>query len=578
MRLEFRRRQQRPVAGIAAAAPAAGLDALLHPPWAGEGDGRDELLKAWCLGAGIPADDPRGAETAATELIRAAHEALAPSGVSSGTDVDCRRLTTSLAAVSSDPAGHGRLVRELVDRGLSAAPPPSGQRDLPERRAEHELEFGRVMIGRIASGTSSAIAKKNPAQVQGKGFAVDLDVLRTSLLVVGPPGSGKTTAFARPIIEHLALQSLAQSASVVVLDPKGDDFAIEGWFDYTIDLTSPSTSAGFSLYGGASTAHEAADRLAAALLPSVTADTAYFIDSAKNALYSVLAPFHQAHEGRWPTIRQLLDMLVNPTGSTLQGVRDRLRNQGKLRDLELELKMRDRQTRARDDAASSLAERLGLLNRPHLIAILDERSPKFEMRQINSPTRVRIALPEEQSPDAVKILSRLAISQFVQVVASPDTNRSVFKGLVCDEASRFLDDYVVAAVRKIRSNNAGLVLLTQSLMDIPRELRGSLFASTGCKAVFAGLGPEDAKMLSEYWGTTTVGETTSQIAIRRGTSVPVLDGRLDKEHAPVPTEQRGASYSRSIREVEQPLWSPSEIINDIPRRYYRLEAPISSIR
>jgi hypothetical protein len=138
---------------------------------------------------------------------------------------------------------------------------------------------------------------------------------------------------------------------------------------------------------------------------------------------------------------------------------------------------------------------------------------------------------------------------------------------VCDEASRFLDDYVVAAVRKIRSNNAGLVLLTQSLMDIPRELRGSLFASTGCKAVFAGLGPEDAKMLSEYWGTTAVGETTSQIAIRRGTSVPVLDGRLDKEHAPVPTEQRGASYGRSIREVEQPLWSPSEIINDIPHRH-----------
>lgn len=44
------------------------------------------------------------------------------------------------------------------------------------------------------------------------------------MLVVGPPGSGKTRRFAVPVAEHLCLRALANQAAVVVIDPEGDDF------------------------------------------------------------------------------------------------------------------------------------------------------------------------------------------------------------------------------------------------------------------------------------------------------------------------------------------------------------------
>lgn len=476
-------------------------------------------------------------------------------------DVDTARIQRELER-AEDPYAHGQLVREIADRGFEARLPASRQRDLPGRAFTHDLGGGTVQLGSVASRRACTVADKNPRALQGAPFGLDVDVLRTSLLVVGPPGSGKTHAVARPLIEHLALQSLAGAASVVVLDPKGDDFALEGWFDHTIDLTSP-TSCGFSLFGGSDDPALAADRLASALVPRDSA--AFFVDSAKNALNSVLGPFHAAHRGRWPTVRELLGMLTEPNGATMQGVRERLKNQGRFEEFRLEMNARERQVGRRDDSAAGLTERIGLLNRPHLTRILDGDGPRFEMSQINRPTRVRIALPEAQSPDAVRILARLAIAQFIQVVADPRTNREIFKGLVCDEASRFIDSDTVAAVRQIRSNNAGLALLTQGISDIPADIRDSLFTSTGCKAVFAGLSPSDARLLSEYWGTRAVQEKTRQSHSTEGWSV-------DQLGTPDGVSQR-AGYRRSqgrgtsVREVDKALWSPSEITNAIPAHH-----------
>jgi hypothetical protein len=482
-----------------------------------------------------------------------------------GSDVDRARIRRALETARGDSKLHVELVETLIAEGSGAFVHPSGQRNLPGRRARHDLGARAVALGRIADAVPVAV-DKNPAELLGRPFGLDLDLLRTSLLVIGPPGSGKTRSFAEPIIEHLALEALAREASLVVLDPKGDDFAFDGWFDYTIDIGNPHASCGFSLFGGADSPAEAADRLASALIPAATPETAYFTDSAKNALYNALAPYLAAHDGRWPTLRALLDLLTSPGGSTWQSVRDRLRNKGRLKEFELELSARERQTSRRDDPAASLAERLGLLNRPHLVQLFDVQEPRFGMRQIDTPVRVRIALPEEQSPDAVRILARLAISQFAQVASSPKANRSIFKGLVCDEAGRYIDDYVVGAVRKIRSNNAGMVLLTQSLADIPADLCDSLFTSTGGKAVFAGANPRDAESLSAYWGTRFAPEITHHAGVQEGRSLTTrgiipLPGDITRGR------QRSVSHSTSIRQEERLLWSAGEVINAIPARH-----------
>lgn len=480
-------------------------------------------------------------------------------------EVDRARIVGAVRKAAGDPAGTAGVMETIRTLGAAAFLHPSGQRDLPARFCAHDLERGQVRLGRATD------EPRNPAQLQGRDFALDSVMLTTSLLACGPPGSGKTRGFAVPIAEHLCLQALANQASVVVIDPKGDDFAVPGMFDIDIDLANPAGPWGFDLYGGASSPEEAADRLASALLPpDISADKAYFIDASKNALYLALAPFHAAN-GRYPTVRQLLGMLAGEE-RLLQSVRDKLRSRGLLPDYEDLLATRERQRRRRDDPANSLVERVGLLNRPSLVSLLDSKQRTFSMRDINQPTRVRIALPEGIFPEAARMLARLAIAQFVQVCSSPQTNTAIFKGLVIDEAGRYVDDYVTRGVQRVRSHNAGLILLTQALDEFPEDLLPVIFSSVGCKALFAGVNPKDAEYFADFWGTRWVEELT--LSSRAGQtsglneahdSSTVGSGGVSFTHRP-DTYFRSSTFSTgaSVKQVERYLWSPSEITNDIP--------------
>ena len=234
-------------------------------------------------------------------------------------DVDRARIARVIERSVADPEELEKLTRAVERDNSAALVHPSQQRNLPGPRfARHNLLAGQVRLGEVVADHRSDF------EVTGD-FGIDLDVLRTSLLVVGPPGSGKTRGIATPVVEHLSLAALTGKASMVVIDPKSTDFAYDGWFDVTIDPLNPSC--GFSLFGGSRTADVAADRLASALLPPrVSDDKAYFIDASKNALYACLAPFEAAYQ-RWPTVPELLGLLRADQAS-MDRVKERLQGSG----------------------------------------------------------------------------------------------------------------------------------------------------------------------------------------------------------------------------------------------------------
>ncbi|QSB15428.1 TraM recognition domain-containing protein [Natronosporangium hydrolyticum] len=498
--------------------------------WLRGGSGRRGTGTPWSF---LHSEYPAAASTL-DQLL--AHRALS--------DVDVARIGRLLTHAQADPARISAAAAEVMTAGAAAGLHRSAQHDLPgERLAQHNLEYGQVRLGRVVPTAAGGFGAT-------RDFGIDRDVLRTSLLVVGPPGSGKTRSFGLPVVEHLVLTALTNQASVLVVDPKGDDFAYAGWFDVTLDPLAPT--AGLSLYGGSPAPEVAADRLASALLPPTTSDdVAYFMDASRNALYACLAPFRLAFD-RWPTVRELLALLRVEQG-TVDKVRAALkgRDSGESRRL---LASRAAQRDARLDPAASMIERLGLLDRPRLVQLLDHQQPRFEMAQLNSPVRVRVALPESEYPDASRILARLLVSQFVQLTSAANTNRSIFKGLVIDEAGRFVDDYVARGVQKLRSNNAGLVLIAQTLSDFPGHVRGTVLGSVGCKAVFGGVDPADAAVFSRWFGDHWVDEVTHG----QQRSYSHSESRQG--------EQEGYRLGDSVstRRVERPRWSVSEIVSGLP--------------
>jgi hypothetical protein len=344
---------------------------------------------------------------------------------------------------------------------------------------------------------------------------------------------------------------------VVVIDASGTDLDLPGVYDIDIDATKPDEPWGFDLFGGATVPDEAADRLAGALLDSNSGD-APAADAARNALDAVLGAYH-ALQGHYPTLRELIDLLADSAAlGALRVEAEVAGDQDALRRVAVRERQLSEGTAGRADPAAPVIERLRLLDRPALVELFDGKPLRFAMRDIDRPLRVRVALPESTHPQAARILARLAIAQFVQVVAAPNADRSVFKGLIVDGAGRFVDSYVVQGLQRARAANAGLVLLAQSMREFPEELRATVFANTGCKAVFAGVDPQDATYVADWWGKNWVAETT----VTTGTSTT----QQNRERLRVLTGNQSITYQHSVatKAVERYVWSPSEVINDIP--------------
>ncbi|MDH6137236.1 hypothetical protein P3T37_006668 [Kitasatospora sp. MAA4] len=469
------------------------------------------------------------------------------------TDVDYVRIHRVWQEVQAEPGLAVAFGEQVALRGAAACAHPSEARDLPVRGAEHDL-----LVGQVRLGTAQDVPK-NPAAYRGAGFALDPQVLGTSLLAVGPAGTGKTARLARPVAEALCLQALARTACVVVISAAGADLGPDASYDVVIAPGDPSSAYGLDLYGAANDPDEAAARLADALLPD---ELALRAESARIALQQVVGPFHAGY-GRYPTVRELRALLSGePEG--WEALVKALGASGRLGVHEPDVQHRRRQHGRADDPGALLADRLALLDRPAFAGCFspagEDVRPAFAMRALEHPLRVRVKLPERSHPEAARMLSRLVVGQFMQAAAAR-VDRSLFAGLVVDDASAALDAGTVLALRGMRGANAGAVLLLRSLVDVPEALRVPLFGAVGCRMAFPGIAPWDGKLFSEAWGTVLVRERAVTLAPDTSGGMVRKAGRLTRKALAGTAAQ---TESVTTREVERERWSPSDLAHALP--------------
>jgi hypothetical protein len=105
-------------------------------------------------------------------------------------DVDRARIAFAIGRSAADSDKLERLANAIQQDRSAALVHPSKQRNLPGSRfARHNLLAGQVRLGEVVPDHRSDF------DITGD-FGIDLDVLRTSMLVIGPPGSGKTRGIA----------------------------------------------------------------------------------------------------------------------------------------------------------------------------------------------------------------------------------------------------------------------------------------------------------------------------------------------------------------------------------------------
>ncbi|GAA2840915.1 hypothetical protein GCM10010441_76410 [Kitasatospora paracochleata] len=467
-------------------------------------------------------------------------------------DVDYVRIHQAWRSVVAEPSLVGEFVEQVAARGAAACGHPSGARDLPGRGGRHDL-----LVRQVRLGTTQDVIK-NPLSHRSAGFALDPEVLGTSLLAVGPAGTGKTAGLARPVAEALCLQALAGAACAVVVGAAEADLGPDSWYDVVIAPGDPAAPYGLDLYGAAPTADEAAARLADALLPDELASRG---ESARTAMQQVVGPFQAAY-GRYPGVRELRGLLGGePEGWA--AVAEGLRAAGRYAEFEADLQQRAARHGRADDPGALLADRLALLDRPALASAFSggpDARPAFAMRALEHPLRVRVKLPERSHPEAARMLSRLLVGQFVQAVTARK-DRTLFAGLVVDDATAAVDAQTVRGLQGMRGANAGAVLLLRTLADLPEALRAPLFGAVGCRMAFPGIAPWDGKLFSEAWGTHLVKETAI-------THTPDTSGGMLRRSARTVRKllsgTTAQTQSVTTRDVERHRWSPSDLAHALP--------------
>ncbi|MEU8499401.1 ATP/GTP-binding protein [Streptomyces lavendulae] len=471
-------------------------------------------------------------------------------------DVDYARIRRAWDSVQADPSRVRAFADSVREKGAAACLHPSGDRDLPVRAARHDLLARQVLLGSVED------QERNPYARRGTPLALDPEVLGTSLLAVGPSGTGKTARLVRPVVESLALQALAGQAAVIAVGsagsagPAGPGLGPDGGYDIVVRVGDPGSVHDLDLYGGTADPDEAATLLAEAFvgdLPGVD------VRRAATALAQLLGPYRTAH-GRFPAVPELRELLDGPSPA-LDALRHALADAGEQAMLR-ELDARARQHGAPADPGPALADRLALLDRPAFAGFFDTtgQGRPFSMRALEHPVRVRIDLPERGHADASRMLARLLLAQF-NACAAARADRSLFAFLALDDASHTLTPETVRGVQRLRSVNAGVLLTLRALDDVPEALRTPLLGAVGCRMAFSGVTTWDGKRFAEAWGTEWV--ETRDVTHRTVFADQPLTRAIHAFRKMV-TGKAVTTDAVTVRQVERERWSASELAHAVP--------------
>ncbi|TCR18893.1 ATP-binding protein [Streptomyces sp. BK205] len=503
----------------------------------------------------IPENDPAEyPQLRAAGAVDAAERLAADARAGVMRDVDHARILRAWQGVRGGRFSLATFTGTVLKDGAAACVHPSGARDLPGRIARHDLLTGQVRLGTTADDA------RNPYAYRGTGLGLDPELLGTSLVAVGPAGSGKTGTVVRPLAESLCLHALAGRAAVVVVGAAGAGLGPADAYDVVVQIGNPESVYDLDLYGGTTDPDEAAAVLAEALVgdlaePHQGGDTR----RSTTVLAQLLGPFRAVH-GRFPSVpelRQLLDGAPAPLAALRKG----LQASGQ-ESLLRELDARERQLGNPGDVGGILADRVALLDRPAFAAFFDTsgQSRPFSLKALDHPVRVRIDLPQRGHADASRMLARLVLAQFTASVAVRE-DRSLFACLVLDDATGVVTPEAVRGIQRLRSGNAGVVLTLRTLDDVPRPLRGPLLGATGCRMALSGLTPWDGQDFAEVWGKEWIEarDVTDRQIIAETPAGKVLHAVRQVITGKAPTAR-----AVTVRQVERERWSASELAHGVP--------------
>ncbi|MGV9991937.1 ATP/GTP-binding protein [Streptomyces sp. NPDC003374] len=465
-------------------------------------------------------------------------------------DVDCARVGRAWTAALREarPAAFtGTVLRE----GGAAWTHPSGDRDLPRRAARHDLLEGQVRIGRWVPG------ERTPRAYHDAGAAVGPDTLGTSLLLVGPPGSGKTRHVTEPVAEALALQALTGRCALVAVSAAGSRLGPDPSYDVVVRVGDPGSVHDLDPYAGSDDPDEAAAVLAEALAGDLDTVGA---QGAATALAQLLGPYRAVH-GHFPALPVLRELLEGDPGA-LAALRAAL-DAGEHAAMRRELDARMRQAGGAADPGPALAGRLALLDRPVFADFFGaggSGSRPFSLRAVaHHPLRVRVDLPERGHEEACRVITRLILAQFHTVVR--DTRRPHFACLVLDDATGAVTPESVRRIQRLRSQKAGVVLALRSMADVPEALHGPLLGAVGCRMALSGVTTWDGSRFAHAWGTEWV--ETKEVAKHTVFADQPMTRAIHALRKLV-TGRAVTTDAVTTKQVERDRWSASQLAHEVP--------------
>jgi hypothetical protein len=440
------------------------------PGW--EAVGRIAVAASTAGRATAIARSVRGAlRTAEGPGVRLGLRRTSPAKVRAASARSCRPMRLSLPevlALSGWPVG-------VVPPSLKRA----GHRPLPaDRRIPRS---GRIIGLGTAPGSERPLANSHEDARQGT-------------LIVGPTGSGKST-----LLLNLIEQDLREGRAVVVVDPKGDlvedvlTRVPEDRLDdvVVLDPTDPEAPVGLAPLAGGQ--------------PDLRAD-------------ALLGTFHSLYRDSWgPRTSDILHgslLTLARAGEPLVGLPLLLMNDGYRRRLtatssdtlgagSLWAWYDSQSDEARAAAIAPVLNKVrAILTRPGLRAVLGQRHPRFDVRDVFTKRRVLlVSLARGRlGPETASLFGALVLSSIWQATlerAAVPTEQRHTVSLVVDEWQQVLHlpTDLADVLATARGLGLALHLANQHLGQLPRDLLAAALANARNK-VFFGLSSEDARVVA----------------------------------------------------------------------------------